>query len=476
MNSDTTNKNFEEELRTSDLYSEEGHWYVNAGGKTIHAARVKGFFRNLKWYAQSFYLLFFIGPYLKFNGEKAIFFDIPHRQFHLFGLTIWPQDIWILALTLIAMAITLVGVTAIAGRVFCGYFCFHTVWVDWFTLIEQFIEGSPGKRRKLDGEKLSFKKISLKLVKYLIWISIALFTGFSFTAYFMHPGELISAYIHFDAPYAAWASLILMTTFTFVFPGFMREQVCFWLCPYARIQSVMVDKDSIVPTYDFNRGEPRTKYSSRSNNSSAGDCIDCNSCYNVCPTGVDIRNGLQEGCITCGMCIDACNIVMKKTGKPKGLIRYMSRHQVLGEPQPKLFKRPRVWIYSIIFLLSTSGIIYGLSHLDPVQFTVLHQRQPLYTKMSDGSIQNKYTIKLLNKTTADIVVDLKAEGHPSLEMTSDEQSRPVLKAGKMIPFSVFLRLPPGESTKKDIPVTFHVSAVDNPEINLKYKSVFVGPK
>jgi polyferredoxin len=183
--------NFEEELLTNEIYSEEGHWHVNVGNKTIHASRIKGRFRNLKWYAQSIYFFFFIGPYLQWNGQRSIFFDIPHRQFHLFGITVWPQDFWMLAVLLIMLAISLVAVTAIAGRVFCGYLCFHTVWIDWFTLVERYLEGTPSKRRKLDADPWGLRKISLRLIKYFIWLSIGLFTAFTITAYFVDPGELL---------------------------------------------------------------------------------------------------------------------------------------------------------------------------------------------------------------------------------------------------------------------------------------------
>ncbi|MDH4261858.1 MAG: cytochrome c oxidase accessory protein CcoG [Spirochaetia bacterium] len=469
-------QNFEEELLNSDLYTEEGHWHVNAGGNTIHASRIPGFFRNLRWYAQSIYFFFFIGPYLQWNGQRSIYFDIPHRQFHLFGITVWPQDIWMLAVLLIMLAISLVAVTAIAGRVFCGYFCFHMVWVDWFTLVEKYLEGTPSKRRKLDAESWGLRKITLRLIKYVIWLSIGLFTAFTITAYFMDTKELLNGYLHLNAPPAAWGSLLINTIGVFVFTGFMREQVCFWLCPYARIQSVMIDRDTVWPTYDAKRGEPRTKYARGPKDSKAGDCINCNLCFNVCPTGVDIRNGMQEGCITCGMCIDACDTVMGKIKRPKGLIRYVSRNELSGKIVPGIYKRPRVIIYTTIILLALSGIVYGLNHIAPLEFTILHDRMPVYTEMSDGSIQNKYTIKILNKTPKDLLVSLNAEGVDGLKVISEQGEAFVLPAGKMIPFHVFLRVNQDVFKTSNLPVKFRVKGLENKEIDISYKSMLIGPK
>jgi len=459
-----------------ELYADARHWHVNTGGETIHAKRVKGLFRSFKWFAGSLWLLYFIVPYFRWQGQQAILFDIPHRQFHFFALTIWPQDVWMLSLVLILLAMTLFGVTAVAGRVWCGYFCFQTVWTDWFTWLEDKIEGNPIQRRKLDAAPWNARKIRLKAFKHSLWLLIAILTGVSFAAYFTDAYDLWLAYLTLDAPLVAWVVLAAFIFGTYVFAGFMREQVCFWLCPYARIQSVMVDKNSILPTYDVERGEPRGKVKAKGAHSEArGDCVDCHLCVGVCPTGVDIREGMQEGCITCGMCIDACNGVMDKVGKPKGLIRYMSDKEMHGEVLPPFFKRPRVIIYSSIFLLCVFGILYGLTHIAPVELSVVHARQPLFIHMSDGSIANKYTIKAVNKTPDDLHMKIEVSGVPGLKI-SDGKDEVVLKSGKLIPVHLFLRARARDLPAANTPILIELKGVDKTDIKLAYESVFVGPK
>jgi len=455
-----------------DLYADMAHWHVNAGDETIHAKRITGRFRSYKWYASALYILFFITPYFRWEGAQAILFDIPHRQFHFWSLTIWPQDVWMLSLVLILLAITLFVVTAVVGRLWCGYFCFQTVWVDWFTWLEDKIEGNPIQRRKLDAAPWTIKKIRLKLFKHSLWILISILTGVTFAAYFADVYELWYSYLTMDAPLVAWVTLATFFFFTYVFAGFMREQVCFWLCPYARIQSVMVDKDTELPTYDEARGEPRGKLRGKGSDT-RGDCIDCRLCVGVCPTGVDIREGMSEGCITCGMCIDACDSIMEKIDRPKGLIRYASRKEMDGEALPPLFKRPRVVIYSIILLLATLGIIYGLTHIPPVELSIVHERQPLFIQMSDGSIKNKYTIKAVNKTPTDLHMKISIDAAQGISLASFQEKSAVLKSGKIIPFNIFLIGHPEMLKEKRTPVRFILESIESPTIRIEYESVFI---
>lgn len=462
-----------------DLYADSLHYHVNTGDETIHAKRMPGRFRNLKWVSMSGWLLFFIGPYLQWGGHQALLFDIPGRKFYLFGITIWPQDIWMLSLVLIMLAITLFGVTAVAGRMFCGYFCFQTVWTDIFTFIEDTIEGNAIQRRKLDRAAWSADKIRKKLIKHVLWLLIATLTGITFAAYFTNSFELWHDYLTLSASLIAWVVLGLFIAGTYILAGFMREQVCFWLCPYARIQSVMVDKDSILPTYDYHRGEPRGKARGNHQASSPqGDCIDCKVCVGVCPTGVDIREGMSEGCITCGMCIDACDSIMDKVGKPKGLIRYLSQKQMEGEELPPLFKRPRVITYTTIFLLAVEGIVYGLSTIPPVELSIVHSRQPLFMRMSDGSIQNKYTIKAVNKLETDQRVSLTVQSNSGdIYMVDEAYFRDItLKAGKLVPFSILLRGKPASLKQENTDVRLIIQGITQAEITVTYDSVFVGPK
>ncbi len=458
-----------------ELYADASHWHVNAGDETIHAKRMGGRFRTYRWYASSLWILFFITPYMRWDGQQAILFDIPHRQFHLWGLTIWPQDVWMLSLVLILLAITLFAVTAIAGRVWCGYFCFQSVWTDWFTWLEDKIEGNPIQRRKLDAAPWNGRKIQLKLYKHSLWLFISLLTGFSFAAYFTDVYGLWHSYLTLDAALIAWVVLGTIVLTTYVFAGFMREQVCFWLCPYARIQSVMIDKDTELPTYDLARGEPRGKLHGQGSES-RGDCIDCRLCVGVCPTGVDIREGMSEGCITCGMCIDACDSIMDKVNRPRGLIRYASRKEMMGDPLPALFKRPRVITYSIILFLAITGIIYGLTHIPPVELSVVHERQPLFIQMSDGSILNKYTIKAVNKTPHRLEFQLRIAGLDAVNIKMPDGDIVKLEAKGTIPFHVYLRIMPVQLKQKNTKIRFILESMNSADtIKIIKKSVFIGP-
>lgn len=343
------------------LYHEFETWTVNTGGQTIHAKRMPGFFRTFKDRAQlALWLPFFLLPYLRWNGKQAILFDIDHNQFHFFNLTVLPQDIWMLSLVLLVAAMTLFAVTSVASRVWCGYFCFQTAWTDWFTWIETKIEGNPTARRKLDEASLNFDKMKKKGLKHLLWMLISVLTGISFSIWFVDAFDYWNNLLHLQLPLVGWVVLIMFFFGTYLLAGFLREQTCFWLCPYARIQGVMTDSQTILPTYDYTRGEPRGKIR-RGGEVVApqGDCIDCFQCVQVCPTGVDIRNGQQLGCITCGLCIDACDVVMDKIGKPRGLIRYASLDELSGKPRKTMYQHPRTLVYLGIILLALGGIVWG---------------------------------------------------------------------------------------------------------------------
>ncbi len=464
----------ETESSIVDLYADAAHWHVNTGGETIHAKRIPGRFRTYKWFAASLWLVYFLAPYLRWDGRQAILFDIPNRQFHIFALTIWPQDIWMLSLVLILLAMTLFGVTAVAGRVWCGYFCFQTVWTDVFTWIEDRIEGNPIQRRRLDAAPWTWRKWRIKIVKHLLWLLIALLTGISFAAYFTDAYDLWHRYLTLDAPLVAWVVLAAFVAGTYVFAGFMREQVCFWLCPYARIQSVMVDKETVLPTYDVARGEPRGKLSAK-RDGAGGDCVDCRLCVGVCPMGVDIREGMQEGCITCGLCIDACDSIMDKIGRPRGLIRYASEKAMAGEPVPPWYRRPRVLTYGTLFLLAVGGIVYGLTHIRPIEFTIVHERQPLFIRMANGDIENRYTIKAFNKTDHDIPVRLVARSGIGASIVGRDVGGIVLEAGKMVPFHVYLVAPRQALKGRRNPVLFVLEGLGEPPVRIEYESVFMGP-
>ncbi len=457
------------------IYQETDYLEINTGGKTIHAKRIPGKWRTVKWWTSSVWLLFFLGPYLRWGERQAVLFDIPNRQFHIFGATILPQDFWMLSLVLLFFAILLAIATTLAGRVYCGFFCFQTIWTDLFTWLEEKLEGPPQKRRQLDQAPWDARKIRIKTIKHLIWIGIGLLTGISFTAWFTDAYQLWGDLFTFNVHPVAWATILLFTVGTWFLAGILREQACFWLCPYARIQSAMVDKHTLVPAYDAKRGEPRGRLKKGDDASQFGDCIDCKQCVAVCPTGVDIRHGLQEGCIMCALCIDACDQVMDKIHRPHGLIRYASFDELEGGEVLPLYKRARVWVYGTIMLLAALGITWGLISLDAIELKVIHERQPLFVLQSDGSIQNKYTLKILNKTMQDLPVTVQVSGPKGIVLRGSGEPF-IIRHSKITPLTIFARVPRKNLQAESVPVRFRVESTDNPELFAERESVFLGPK
>lgn len=461
-----------------DLYEESVHWHLNTGEETIHAKRMGGYWRTIKWLSASVWIVFFIGPYFRWDGQQAVLFDIPNRQFHLLGVTILPQDFWMLSLTLLFFALLLAVATALAGRVYCGFFCFQTVWTDVFTWLEEKLEGNPQKRRKFDKAPLDFTKFRIKLSKHIIWLLISALTGISFVAWFYGAIELWRDLFAFRATTVAYGFIGLFTAGTYVLAGYMREQACFWLCPYARIQGAMIDKTTVVPTYDYHRGEPRgrIKKGETEDNRTIGDCVDCKQCIAVCPTGVDIRHGQQEGCIMCALCIDACDEVMEKIGRPQGLIRFESYEGLEANRKPiPLYRRPRVWVYSAIMSLAVIGIVYGLTSLAPLELKVIHSRLPLYVLQSDGSIQNKYTLKILNKMSEDIPVTISASG-PEGVILIDADQQIIARHGNVTPHTVFVRIPRQKIEQETSSLLFTVrGAYQDKTLKGERESVFIGP-
>ena len=461
------------------LYHEHAEWATNLGDKTIHAKRMPGRFRTLKYITQSFWLIFFFGAYLRWNGKQALLLDVNNRQFHIFNLTILPQDIWMVSLLLLLMAMTLFAVTSVASRVFCGYFCFQTAWVDLFTWVEEKVEGNPNARHKLDTAPWNGDKIGKKVIKHVIWLAIAIFTGISFTIWFEDAFVYWHDLLSFKLSMMEWVTLISFTLGTYLLAGFLREQTCLWLCPYARIQAVMADSQTILPAYDEQRGEPRGRIrrgAAAEEEPKLGDCIDCFQCVQVCPTGVDIREGQQLGCITCGLCIDACDSIMDKIGRSRGLIRYASLDELEGRPVHKLYQHPRTWVYVGILLLALGGIIWGLTHLGSLTLRVAPERQPLYVRMSDGSIQNKYTFKVLNKTDKDVYVKISAEGGVKDQTIVDGDRKQLAIHGKASAFTVFVKAPEENIKEEVTKIEFRVENVDDPAMMAEYTTMFNAPK
>ncbi|MGB8517648.1 MAG: cytochrome c oxidase accessory protein CcoG, partial [Gallionella sp.] len=363
-------------------------------------------------------------------------------------------------------------------RVFCGYFCFQTVWTDVFTWIEEKIEGNPTQRRKLDSAPLSIEKLRLKLFKHSIWLVIAVLTGISFSIWFVDAFDYWHNLLTLHLPMVGWITLAMFVAGTYILAGLLREQACFWLCPYARIQGVMTDSQTILPTYDVKRGEPRGKMQRGAETSATtkGDCIDCFQCVQVCPTGVDIREGQQLGCITCGLCLDACDSVMDKIKRPRGLIRYASLDEINGKPAKKLYQHPRTLVYIGIILFALGGIIFGLTHLGAMTLRVIPERQPLFVSMSDGSIQNKYEFKVLNKTDKDLYVKVMAEGGVEGQVIIGAEQPLLTHHGRGTSFTIFVKAP-GASIKQEVtPIEFRIQSTEDPSVAAEYESKFNGPK
>ena len=458
-----------ENIQIENLYTEGNQWSQNLGDKTIHAKRMGGKFRILKWIGTLVWLPFFLLPYITWNNRQAVLFDVDSSQYHLFNITVFSQDLWMLSLILLFLAVLLAVITVMLGRVFCGYFCFQTVWTDIFTKIEEFFEGPPNKRRLLDDSPWDSKKIKIKISKHLVWISIAVLSGVTWMLYF---GVEWSDYIDGSVTLTTIVITTIISGGAYIFAGFMREQSCLWVCPYARIQGVMLERKTIIPTYDYHRGESRGKLKNGVYVEGNGDCIECNQCKAVCPTGVDIREGQEYGCITCGLCIDACNSVMEKVGKPKGLIRYTSLDAMeMNKPDKPLYKRKRVWGYFMTLFVFLYGIAYSLSNISSIDLKVIHSRQPAFVKLSDGSISNKYEIKIMNKDSkvADVKLSYLSE-IIGMKIRNKNETIRILSGQTKVIYVYLTAFEKNVGESNDV-----IFVINNGDEKFKYKSIFITP-
>jgi cytochrome c oxidase accessory protein FixG len=371
----------------------------------IYPRAVKGWFAAWRWAMVWLTQLFFYGlPWLQWGGRQAVLFDLEAQRFYILGLVLYPQDLIFLAALLVLSALALFFFTAVAGRLWCGYTCPQTVYTEIFMWVERRIEGDRIARMRLDRAPWGVNKIARKGAKQAAWVAIGLFTGFSFVGYFTPIRELAQAVITLDV--SAWNAfwILFYGAATYGNAGYLREQMCKYMCPYARFQSALIDKDSLIITYDAARGDPR---GSRSRKASAaeqglGDCIDCTLCVQVCPTGIDIRDGLQNECIGCAACIDVCNDVMQKMDYPKGLIRYSTENGVVhGWTRLQMFKRalrPRVLIYGAVLSAASVAFAASVALRSPFQFDVIKDRGTLARIVEDGAVENVYRIQIMNRT------------------------------------------------------------------------------
>lgn len=466
----------------SDLYAETDYlnWDINPGDKKVYPLQLRGRYRTRQWL--SFVVLyggFFLLPYLSWNSRQAILFDIPARKFYLLGVVLWPQDLWVLALFLFLCFVLLMAMTTLSGRIFCGFVCPQTAWVTFLVWIENWIEGSPNQRIKLDNGMWSIDKITKKITKHLLWLLVCTITAITFIGYFSGIDASWTRFFSLTYNIYEWSAFAAVTMLFYVNSGFLREQVCMWICPYARLQGVFTDVSTRVVTYDVTRGEPRGKLKHARELNGQGDCIECNMCVAACPTGVDIRKGQQLGCINCGFCIDACDNVMQRIGKPAGLIRIGAQHDFGKMSFPKIAQRPVTrYIYTGITLLTATGLIVATSLRSEVSINVQHERNPLYTVMSDGTVQNIYYLNFLNKSEHDDRFVLSIEGleNYNAQLVNHSLNEIVIRSGEISKYTLRVRSPEDPNKKERRAFRLMLQSLSSPGVSARYDTMFIGPK
>ena len=454
--------------------------------KKIFPKRAEGRFRRFKWLVMLITLgIYYLTPWLRWDRgpyapDQAVLIDLANRRFYFFFIEIWPQEFFFVAGLLVMAGFGLFLVTSAVGRAWCGYTCPQTVWVDLFLAVERWVEGDRNARMKLDAGPWTFEKIRKRLLKHAIWIAIAVATGGAWIFYFADAPTLAFDFVTGHAAFVAYSTVAILTATTYVFGGLMREQVCIYMCPWPRIQAAMLDDSSLVVTYNDWRGEPRTKHAKKAAAAGApvGDCVDCNACVAVCPMGIDIRDGQQLACITCALCIDACDSVMDKIGKPRGLIAYATLNEYdanmalatdngatpinpdrvrtadggfvdkVRHFDWRIIFRPRTLLYMGVWTAVGIGLLVALISRDRLEVNVIHDRNPQYVLESDGSIRNGYTIRLLNMIPEPRTILLSLEGLPEATMkinglTSDNnrQFAVSVEPDKATALKVFVTVP-----------------------------------
>ena len=405
----------------------------------VYPRAVHGIARNIKWAILAFCLVaYYVPPWIRWDRgpgrpNQAVLLDMAHERFYIFGVTFWPQDIYYLTGALILAAVSLFLVTSLAGRVWCGYACPQTVWTDLFMWVERMIEGDRNARMKRDHGPTTFDKAWRKAAKHAAWVGIAFWTGGAWIMYYVDAPTVTVQFWTGQASVEVYFFAGLFTVLTYVLAGWAREQVCTYMCPWPRFQASMLDEQSFIVTYQKWRGEPRGKGRRDAEGNVGGlhlgDCIDCNACVNVCPTGIDIRDGVQLACINCGLCVDACNEIMTKAGRPKWLILWdtLARQEAKsqGRHEPIHLLRPRTLIYVTALVLATAVMGTALAMRPLTHVSVLHDRAPLFVKVRDGSLRNAYEVKISNKTPVPATYTLSISGVPgaSMALSDDTDNR-----------------------------------------------------
>jgi cytochrome c oxidase accessory protein FixG len=461
--------------------AEDGRLYEAA--KKIYPRTVRGNFARWRW-AMVFatQLFFYAVPWLQWGQRQALLFDLGARRFYIFGLVLYPQDLIYLSGLLVLSALSLFLFTAVAGRLWCGYTCPQTVYTEMFMWVEHKIEGNRTARLRLDGEAFSLEKLVKKWFKHVIWIGIAMWTGFTFVGYFTPIRELAMEFL--QTRMGSWEMfwVVFYSFATYGNAGFMREQVCKYMCPYARFQSAMFDRDTLVVSYDIARGEPRGVHAKGQDTKALGlgDCIDCSLCVQVCPTGIDIRQGLQYECIGCGLCVDACDTVMDRMQKPRGLIRYATENGMAqGWTGAQVFRRvfrPRVLVYGCVLLALCTGLLASLVVRVPLKVDVVRDRGSLARIVEGGRLENVYRLQIMNATEKAQRYRIEASGLEGLDVASNDGVDAVeVAAAQSRWVAVRLQMPAEKAVAGSYPVYFDVIASDGSG-RVSEKAVFLVPR
>lgn len=446
----------------------------------LYAKRVKiftrsftGLFRNIRIIFGALLFLLFLGTaWLNWDGHQAVWWNLPERKFYVFGATFWPQDFMLLSWLLIICAFGLFFITVFAGRVWCGYACPQTTWTWIFLWVEKVTEGDRNKRMRLDKAPMSAEKFLRRAAKHGLWLLIGLVTGITFVGYFTPIRELPLSLLNGTAHGWSYFWVGFFTVMTYLAAGFLREQVCIYMCPYSRFQSVMFDKDTLIVSYDEKRGENRgaRKKSADYKAQGLGDCIDCNLCVQVCPTGIDIRDGLQIACVSCAACIDVCDEIMDKMGYEKGLISYTTEHNLTGE-KTKLF-RPRLIGYALALFVMMSLFSYTIFTRHLVELNVIKDRIP-YRENQLGRIENVYLLRIINKDQHAHTYVLDASGMTGLELESKQTFE--VQAGEVFSTPVSVSVEPEHIVSSTNKIEFTIQSTDDEQIARTSKSTFIGP-
>lgn len=433
-----------------------------APSKRIFPQAVRGQYRTIKWIVLAVTLgIYYALPFVRWDRgphapNQAVLIDFTRERFYFFFIELWPQEIYYFTGLLVLAAMTLFLMNAFAGRIWCGYLCPQTVWTDLFYAIERLVEGDRRERLKKQNEGFTLQRAAEKVLKHSIWLMIAWWTGGAWVLYFTDAPTLVKQLATFQAPMVAYLWIAILTFTTYSLAGFMREQVCTYMCPWPRIQAALTDEHALNVTYRYDRGEPRGSLKANLQRQSeglpAGDCIDCNQCVAVCPTGVDIRNGLQLDCIQCGLCIDACDSVMEKVGKPLRLIAYDTDVNVKRRQcgQPEIFRplRPRTFLYIGVIAVVGLVMLTALVMRHQVAISVMHERNPMFVTLKDGSVRNAYTVRLSNKALEPrtFVVSISGLDSPVLSL-----------AGQSSKSEAVVEIGPDQTTEIRLFVSAHLS-------------------